>query len=277
MLKKKFLICVVIATMANAFAATNVVVILSTGNVLTGGDALIARDVQSGDTLWEHRDISPELTALAPLPNGRFLAATKRGIQVRSANGALEDEWAPLAEKAWVTSMAVGSNIVFVCDAGQRAIWRYDLSGKLLSRIPSLDDSPTNRTTRFIIPSPYFPVVFHGGFFYVANTGEHEIRVYTPEGEIVRRWGFPATQDPTGFVGCCNPIHLAIHPDGSLITAEKGIPRIKAYTLKGDFKGVLFPAGIFPKNALIDALAINDDGTCWVVTRGELVRMKNEK
>ena len=42
-----------------------------------------------------------------------------------------------------------------------------------------------------------------------------------------------------GFCGCCNPSNVAFLSDGSVVTSEKGIERIKMYSPEGDFKCVV--------------------------------------
>jgi hypothetical protein len=37
-----------------------------------------------------------------------------------------------------------------------------------------------------------------------------------------------------GFCGCCNPTHIAILRDGSFVTSEKGIARVKIYNRLGN-------------------------------------------
>jgi hypothetical protein len=45
--------------------------------------------------------------------------------------------------------------------------------------------------------------------------------------------------NPEDFVGCCNPVNLAIAPDGKVITAEKMISRVKIYEPDGKLLAVI--------------------------------------
>lgn len=38
-----------------------------------------------------------------------------------------------------------------------------------------------------------------------------------------------------GFSGCCNPSNIAILSDGSFVTSEKGIERVKIHDVTGEF------------------------------------------
>ncbi len=64
------------------------------------------------------------------------------------------------------------------------------------------------------------------------------VEVYTGKGEYETAWGkgSPSVAD---FFGCCNPAHLAVLPDGSIVTAEKGMPRVKIYSADGRFQTVV--------------------------------------
>ena len=42
-----------------------------------------------------------------------------------------------------------------------------------------------------------------------------------------------------GFCGCCNPMNFAIMADGSFVTVEKGLTRVKVYDPQGKFVGVV--------------------------------------
>jgi hypothetical protein len=42
-----------------------------------------------------------------------------------------------------------------------------------------------------------------------------------------------------GFCGCCNPSYIAILPDGTFVTSEKGLDRVKIYTADGRYAGVV--------------------------------------
>jgi hypothetical protein len=42
-----------------------------------------------------------------------------------------------------------------------------------------------------------------------------------------------------GFSGCCNPVSLAVLPDGGFVTCEKGLIRVKVYNAEGEFVGVV--------------------------------------
>ena len=61
---------------------------------------------------------------------------------------------------------------------------------------------------------------------------------YSPDGELLSKWG-SHTRDAQGFSGCCNPVSLAAAPDGSVLTAERGQPRVKSFSGDGRLTRVL--------------------------------------
>jgi len=90
-----------------------------------------------------------------------------------------------------------------------------------------------------VIPSPYFDVaVDPDGFLWAANTGRHSLENYTREGKLRSSWG-EFSMEIEGFCGCCNPSHFAILEDGSFVTSEKGIPRVKIYDRLGRLSSVV--------------------------------------
>ena len=139
---------------------------------------------------------------------------------------------APDAESV-LTSVAVSDSTVYLGDAGKKTVWQCDRNGKILGHIG--DKDPERGIPGFVIPSPYFDLAFgRFGELWVANTGRHSLEQFTPDGSLKTSWG-EASNSPEGFCGCCNPSHFTILGDGSFVTAEKGIERIKLYSPEGKF------------------------------------------
>jgi hypothetical protein len=112
-------------------------------------------------------------------------------------------------------------------------------------------DSPGNRTwlTGLVVPSPYLDVVLaRDGLLRVNNTGRHRVEAYTLSGDLESAWGKPSNAIE-GFCGCCNPIGVAMLPDGRYVTCEKGLPRVKVYSPEGVFESVVAGPESFAENA----------------------------
>jgi len=59
-------------------------------------------------------------------------------------------------------------------------------------------------------------------------------------------WG-KTTFGVEGFCGCCNPESIAVFPEGSYVTGEKGLPRVKLYDPQGEYEGVVCGPEDFPE------------------------------
>ena len=78
----------------------------------------------------------------------------------------------------------------------------------------------------------------------IANLGQHRVSVVPLDGDgkNVVHWG--ASGDAPGtFCGCCNPVSVAVMPDGTIATSEKTITRIKIYSADGKTLLMNMPAG----------------------------------
>jgi len=167
------------------------------------------------------------------VPPGRVYVGMQDHVELLGVGGTPETAWDRPGEKALLTSLAVAQNDVFVADAGNRVVWRYDTSGKQKGRIGARD--VRRGIPGFVIPSPYFDVaVAPDGLLRVVNPGGLRIEAYTFDGDLERFWGKGAAT-LEGFFGCCNPAHFAIFGDGRFVTAEKGVPRVKVYGPEGEF------------------------------------------
>lgn len=153
-------------------------------------------------------------------------------IEVYDGNGAKKAVWDSPEVDAIFTSLALSEHYVFVADAGNLIVWKYDKYGKLLQRIGARDENKD--IPGFIIPSPYFDVaVDSDGFLWAANTGRHSLENYTLDGDFRTSWG-EFSMGFEGFCGCCNPSHFIVLEDGSFVTSEKGIIRVKVHNQLGE-------------------------------------------
>lgn len=158
-------------------------------------------------------------------------------IEIYDSTGKRKTVWDSLGKKAILTSLAITKDFVFAADAGNLVIWKFDKSGKIIAEIGRRDvkkDIPG-----FVIPSPYFDIAIDSDeSLWAANTGRHSLENYRKDGSIRTSWGV-TSMGPEGFSGCCNPSHFVILEDGSFVTSEKGIPRIKVYNNQGILQSVV--------------------------------------
>ena len=174
---------------------------------------------------------------LAVDANGDVVLGLDDHIEVYTRAGKRKAQWDFLSDDAIITSIALTADHVFAADAGNRIVWKLDKEGQPLGKIGEKNKSKD--IPGFVIPSPYFDVVVDpDGFLWAVNSGRHSLENYTVDGDLRASWGH-FSLEVDGFCGCCNPSHMAILEDGSFITSEKGIPRVKQYNRLGDIVSVI--------------------------------------
>jgi len=190
---------------------------------------------------------APEPTRCCAIAkDGTIYLGLRDHIEVFDPKGARKATWESPGKKTWLTGIAVTENELFAADAGNRVILRYDKSGKIVRRIG--EKNKERNIPGFIIPSPFFDVeVSRDGLLRVNNPGRHRMELYTPDGDFEGAWG-SAAMGIAGFCGCCNPINLALLPDGRFVTCEKGLPRVKIYSADGQFESVVAGVESFVEN-----------------------------
>lgn len=178
--------------------------------------------------------------------DGTVYAGVKDHVEVFDSKGQRQAVWDSLGKKAWLSGLAVGEKGVFAADSGNRVVLRYDRSGKLLGRIG--EKNKERNVPGLVLPSPYLDVkLAPDGLLRLNNTGRHRVEAYTVEGDLEFFWGKPSMAID-GFCGCCNPVGLALLPDGRYVTSEKGLPRVKIYSKEGAFECVVAGTESFSEN-----------------------------
>lgn len=206
------------------------------GNLHVAGDRLIrrfdARGVPSGDIPL---DAAPQ--SLAVDADGTMFVALRDHVIVLAPDGTVTARWEAPAGTPYLTSVALTAGEVWVGDAGNRVVLRHDRAGRLLGRIGAAD--PARNAPGLVMPSPHLDVVATPeGNMLVNNPGRLRVEAYDAAGNLLTHWG-EASVETEGFSGCCNPTDIALLPDGSVVTSEKGLPRIKVYRPDGVLESVV--------------------------------------
>ena len=196
---------------------------------------------------------------LAVAEDGTLFVGMRDHVEVYDSGGNRKARWESLGKDACVSSIAVSGGDVFVADAGNRIVLRYDSSGRLMGRIGKKDES--RNVPGFVVPSPYFDVaVGPDGLLRAANPGRFRVEAYTFEGDLELWWGAPSAEIK-GFSGCCNPAHFAILADGGFVTSEKGaLRRVKVYDAAGGFESVVAGPGHFGEGTRPLDVAVDSKG-----------------
>jgi hypothetical protein len=184
-------------------------------------------------------------------------------IEKYNFNGRLLQKWNSLSDESLITSIATHGNYVFIADAGAKMVYRYDKTGKFQQKIGQKD--PQAGIRGFIIPSPYFDLaIADSNHIWVVNPGRHNLERYTFDGELDLVWGV-ASMAADGFCGCCNPSNFAVLPDGSFVTSEKAIERIKIYSSRGEFVCFVATPESFTEGTKGLDLAVDSKGEIYVL------------
>lgn len=200
-------------------------------------------------------------------PHGEIFIGFRNYIERFDGKGHSVARYDPIDGNPYPTSIAFGEEAVFVADAGNRVIWQYGYDGDLISRIEGKGRIEGNYG--FIIPSPYFEVMVDPyGELWAVNSGLHQFENYTEAGKLRAYWG-RASFDIAGFTGCCNPVHAAVLPDGSFVTSEKGLTRIKVHRPSGELDCVVASSEAFGEDSEGPDLAVDDAGRIYALDFGK--------
>ncbi len=161
---------------------------------------------------------------LAP---GRIYVGFTDHVEVFDSNGAKVSIWQGLGAEARFTSISTSEQYIFIADAGQNVVQRFDWTGKLLESFG--ESSPGHFTSAYNgANAPFDLVVGLDDLVYVVNRRDHRVEGYGFDGRLESHWGqrSSAVED---FAGESNPAHLAIMADGRFATAEETPLRVKVY------------------------------------------------
>jgi hypothetical protein len=192
-------------------------------------------------------------------------------VEKYDLQGVRQMKWIAYSDKGLISSIAVRGDNVFVADAGNHLVLHYDSNGKLLNVIGKKDKA--KGIDGLNVPGRFLDVAI-GTFdeLWVVNPGKHELINFSDKGEFRSTWGVTSGK-LEGFAGCCNPAHFCILPDGSFVTYEKGVNRIKIYNQAGKFDGIVANPAIFggkPEYGchpapLVSDLAVDPQGTIYAL------------
>jgi hypothetical protein len=207
----------------------------ASGNIYVVGDqAIKVIDAKGRVERTITLAVIPHCLALA---EDELYIGTRDRIAITSKIGGVQLTWPSLGDNALITSIALDDEHVYIADAGQRTVWCFDRKGTFIRRIG--DKDPEKDIPGFVVPSPYFDLAMGpDGLLWVANPGRHQVEAYTAKGDREFAWG-KFGNSLADFTACCNPMNFAVFSDGSFVTCEKGIVRIKVYDARGILTGVV--------------------------------------
>jgi hypothetical protein len=176
----------------------------------------------------------------------QLVVAHSDRIAVYSKNGESLFSWSVPNTKSAIWSLAVTNRAIFAADTEQRVVYQFDAQGTLLKtfgqpsavkKIPqdnsnlSGSESVDTFSGFSVYLSPITLAVSRKtGLVHITNPGRYRVETFTSDGhwEPSLSWG-NASGDLAGFVGCCNPVSIAVLADGRIVTAEKFVTRVKVF------------------------------------------------
>ncbi len=230
-------------------------------NMYVSGDKAILILTKEGKTITQF-PTEITATALAIGDDKVIYAAFESTIITYSSDGKLLKEWQAFEKKSYITSLAINNAKVYAADAELQVVIEYNLDGHFVKTIGSKDKKEIDS---FILPSYFFDVaIAPDNSLWAANTGKHKLINFNSEGNMLSYWG-ETSAAVEGFCGCCNPSHFAILEDGSFITAEKGIVRVKKYSPAGKFVCAIAGPEHFMESSTGLEIAINSENDILVL------------
>jgi hypothetical protein len=180
--------------------------------------------------------------------SGRVAIYADDGNQLRSF--AVGDA----ARPARITSIKILNNQILIADAAARHIRRYDLSGKQTGELG------TKGQPGFMLPNGSLDIAVDGkGMVWATDPGRHRVSSWNSEGLRIGYFGKFGQQNVENFVGCCNPVNLAIAPDGKIVTGEKVTARVKVFDADGKLLALIGPEHFDQNNKHLH-LAVDSKG-----------------
>jgi len=227
------------------------------GSMVLGGDSAVVRLASDGSV--ESRWATPEpVRALACSQSGPLYVALDRVVQ-RIADGSVQSDWltgpAKGQEFVAITSLATGGDALYVGDAGARSVYRFDSAGQFAGELVS----------GLSISSPGLDVaVAADGVVAVSDCGKNQVVLFSATGERLASFGSHGIGFEQ-FCGSCNPVALAFTPEGNVLTAERGIHRVKEYGRDGLFLGFVASSDWFDYSSSVLDLAADPSGRVYLL------------
>ena len=221
------------------------------GQLYASGDSEI-RSFDAAGHIAQRWQTSRPVLCVAVASDGAVYAGEERQIEIFDRAGKLLHTWRGPKLAGRITAIGFTGDSVLAGDTWDRAIQRFDRTGKFLNTIGK--DNPVNG---LLIPNGVVDfAVARNGEIHAANPGKHRVERYAPTGELLGHIGRFDGNDPAGFTGCCNPTNVAV--GAALYTAEKGAPRVKAYDFQGALLAVIASGGFDPNSKNMDIAAASN-------------------
>jgi hypothetical protein len=240
----------------------------ATGKVIVAADSTIYH-IDTTGTILNQFTTNGRVQAVATDDNNVLYAAHRATLLRFIGNGSETRRWTIERPTAYITSIAVIGERVYLADPGSRLVWSFDTTGAFIRTIGERDSA--KKIPGIIAPSPFMTIAAgRDNSLWVVNPGRHRIENYRHNGDLLSWWGATGTW-PGAFCGCCNPIFMAILSDGSFVTSEKGIPRVTHFSPAGVFLSLVAPPNLFHPHETGSVTAVDAHDNIYVLDTNENV------
>jgi hypothetical protein len=231
------------------------------GRLFVVGDSSLVVILPDGRVV-ERAGIIPGPTCLAVVDHQVYIGY-KTFVARYDAEGHLVKRWETLGERAVITNLASNGRQLYAADAGNREVAIYSMEGDLLGRFEG--KAETEAGHGFIVPSPNFDLAVNSyGELWVVNPGKHALENYSDDGRMRGFWE-NTSFEIDGFLGCCNPARITVMEDGSFVTSEKGVVRIKIHDQSGKLLSVVAPPGLFKEEGKAPDVCVDSAGVVYAL------------
>jgi hypothetical protein len=231
------------------------------GRLYIAGDSSLVVIGTDGSSV-DRFGILPGPTSIHVTGDAIFVGYT-RYIAKYDIKGGLLQRWDDLGDRAVITNLAGKDQRIYAADAGNRRVLIYDVDGDLKGEFEG--EAETEAGHGFIVPSANFDLAVNSfGELWVVNPGKHAIENYTDDGRLRGFWE-NSSVEIEGFHGCCNPARIAIMEDGSFVTSEKVLVRIKIYDPSGKLRSVVAAPDLFKEGGKAPDVCIDSAGVVYAL------------
>lgn len=250
------------------FSTISSVCVAADGTVLVAGDSKVIAYTPEGKETGTVNvgfpvnsaavDSKNRIFAGGSLREGKDGRERKAAFAVFGPKGEKLDAFAAVATTARsVSGLAVHNDELVIFDTVGRCIHRFSADGKLIATI-----GKNLGTCCGILDGD----VAADGTIYLAHLGAHRVDAFDNTGAskpLFGTYGKAIEQ----FTGCCNPVSLAVTPEGNIITTEKTTPRVKVYKPDGTLLASISEEKFSPRCGQMD-VAVDAKGNIYVADDG---------
>ncbi len=125
---------------------------------------------------------------------------------------------------------------LYVADSLNHRVQAFNASGELLNAWGVFEVGERGTAAGGNFNQPWGIATGPDGNVYVADTWNHRVQVFTPEGEFLRAWGQLGQLDAAASqIDFWGPRDIAVDADGNVYVADTGNKRVRVYTSEGEW------------------------------------------